>query len=281
MTTSKAKFTDYLLLLPGIGFIVFFIFILVMYTMAQSVGLFTISGDTHFTLAYWEKFMDRRFFDSLFYSLKVGLISSVLALCIAYPLSMMLQITYARNTMFSLIKVPMFIPALVGCFLMLNLIDYNGLVNYVLLHLHIISEPLRMRNDPHAISVVALELWKAMPGQIIILYAALQGIRSDIKEAARNLGCKGFGMFKEIIFPLTIVNALVAAILTFIGAFFDFSVSYTAGPIYPISLSYLMRKTAYDEARWGEAACIGVVMILVAVLIVYAYSKLTQLVRKR
>jgi putative spermidine/putrescine transport system permease protein len=280
MNYSKAKFKDYLLLIPGIGFILAIIIVVILYVLAQSFGLDTINGKSNFTLDNWKTFADKRFFDSLFYSLRVGIISSILSLAFCYPLSMLLQISPARNTMLSLMKVPMFIPMLVGCFLILNLVDYHGLVNFILQWLGITKEPIQMRNDNYAIGVIVLEIWKNVPMQMMIVFSALQGIRVDVKEAARNLGCKGFRMFGEIIFPLTIVNALVAVILTFISAFFDFSVSSTAGPNYPISLAYLLRNTAYTYQQWGRAACIGIVMIAAAIVIIALYSRLAKSVRK-
>ena len=43
-----ATLVDYLLLLPGVGYIIFFIAAAVVVTVLQSVGLFSIIGGSHF-----------------------------------------------------------------------------------------------------------------------------------------------------------------------------------------------------------------------------------------
>jgi len=174
----------------------------------------------------------------------------------------------------SIIKTPMFMPALVGSFLIINIIDYHGIVNVFLMWIGVVSEPLRLRNDDAGIGVIVIQVWKNLPFQLTIMYAALEGIRSDIKDAARNLGASGFGVLRHIIIPLTIPSALVAVIFVFIRAFNDFAITSTAGPLYPNSVSNFMRLQANTYYNWGASACVGCAMVVAAILFVTAYTML-------
>ena len=237
----------YLLLLPGLGYMAAFILLSFVFMVLQSVGMINYTGESMFTTQYWSTFADKMFTDSL-------------------------QKTWGSKLLLSIIKMPLFIPALVGSFLIINLIDYHGLLNQLLMWMGVISEPLRMRNDPYGIGVIAIQVWKNVPYQLILMYSALEAIRKDVKDAARNLGAGPISLFKNIILPLSLPNALVAVILVFVKVFNDFAVSSTAGPTYPYSLANLMYTKAYTFQEWGVSACIGVVMMIVSVLFVTVYT---------
>lgn len=278
---KKKKFEwGYLLLIPGLGYIFLFIAMSFVFMLLQSLGLINYTGEAAFSLEYWKTFATEMFSDSLLFTLKIAITSSLISIIICYPLALMLQRSYGSKLLYSIIKMPLFIPALVGAFLITNLIDYHGLVNQFLMWIGVISEPLKMRNDSQGIGVIAIQVWKNVPYQLILMYSALEAIRKDVKDAARNLGANSLSLFKNIILPLTLPNAMVAVILVFIKIFNDFAVSSTAGPNYPKTLTNLMYIRAYTFQEWGVAGCIGVVMMLVSVLSVALYTYIGKKLEK-
>lgn len=271
MNHKKMTVGSVLMLLPAFAYIFLFVSLTVVLMVMESFGV-SSSGGGSFTLEYWQTVFDRQFLDSLLYSLRVGVGSSILSMCVCLPLAMLIQKAPFRKTFLSIFKLPVFIPALVCSFLIINLIDYHGILNEFLMWIGAIQEPLRMRNDQYGLGVLAIQVWKNAPYQLIIVYSALEAIRVDVKDAARNLGAGSMALFRHIIFPLMIPSILVAVILVFIGTFGDFAITSTAGPPYPMSLSQLMRVKTYQFNEWSSAACIGVMMILVTVLCVSLYT---------
>ena len=274
------RLKTFLFLLPGIGYIVFFLVVILGFMGMQSFGFFNFTGESGFTLKYWESLFSRRLLDSLLFSLKVGTVSSFGSLVITYLLSFAIRGSYFQKTILSIYKIPIFIPALVGSFLLINMFDYSGIVNFVLQALHLVREPVNFRSQDSMTLVYLIQLWKNMPFQLLILYPAIRGIRQDILDAGRNLGAGRLRLFFEIIFPLTLSTCLIAVILVFIGTFGDFAVSSTAGPIYPFSLSRLMHYMAYTQQNWGLSAAIAVFMIVVITALVSAYTYLQQKIVK-
>lgn len=270
---KKKKFEwGYLCLIPGLGYLAVFIVMSFITMVVQSFGFMNYTGESGFSIEFWQTFADQMFADSLLFSVKVAVCSSLLSIVICYPLAMLLQKTGGNKLLISLIKMPLFIPALVGAFLIINLIDYHGLVNQFLMWAGFISEPLRMRNDAWGVGVIVIQIWKNVPYQLIIMYSALESIRKDVKDAARNLGAGPLSLFKNIILPLSFPSAMVAVILVFVKVFNDFAVSSTAGPTYPYSIANLMYSKAYMFQEWNISACIGVVMMVTSVVFVVAYT---------
>ncbi len=262
----------YLLLIPGIGYIVLLITVSVFIMFLQSIGFYNFTGTSGFTLIYWKTLFNEVFWDSLFFSLKMGIGSSMISISICYPLALLLQKSPGKKTLLSLIKIPMFIPGLVGSFLIINMIDYHSVLNAFLLWIGAIKEPLRLRNDAYGIGALMILIWKNVPFQMIIMYSAIDAIRKDVINAAKNLGATPFQVLYDIIIPITLPSALVAIILVFIRSFYNFAIISTAGPLYPASISALMHKNAYMFNRWNTSACIGVIMMLSSILFVSIYT---------
>jgi len=270
---------DILMLFPGVGFILLFIGSSIFLTLAQSFGLFSITGKSVFTLENWKVILQtRESMDSLFFSLKMGLLSSIGTVVIAFPIALFFRKGgTGKGILGSIIKVPLFIPALVAAFLILNLISYHGLVNTALMRLNLIKEPLRMLNDKFGWGVVFIQIWKNLPFVLLIVMAALASIRDDTIDAAKNLGAGYWSILFRIYIPLAMPGILVSMILMFIKAFGDFPICSVAGPIYPSSMAQRMQIMATIYQEWDQAAVLGVIIIVTAFIVIWAYSRFAEL----
>jgi len=270
---------DILMLFPGVGFILLFIGSSIFLTLVQSFGLFSITGKSLFTLENWKAILQsREFIDSLFFSLKMGLLSSIGTVVVAFPIALFFRKGgTGKGILGSIIKVPLFIPALVAAFLILNLISYHGLVNTTLMRLHLVSEPLRMLNDKFGWGVVFIQIWKNLPFVLLIVMASLASIRDDTIDAAKNLGAGYWSILFRMYVPLAMPGILVSMILMFIKAFGDFPICSVAGPIYPASMAQRMQIMATIYQEWDQAAVLGVIIIVTAFMVIWAYSRFAEL----
>ncbi len=278
---NKDKLNTVLCLIPGAGFILFFLASAFILTILQSLGLFTLIGESRFTLAHWKIVFEQEFQDSFLFSLKVGIGSSFGTLLFSYPVALFLRKKgFGKKTLGSLIKIPLFIPALVVAFLIVNLISYHGLVNSILVELGIIDEPLRMLNDQFGWGVLFIQIWKNIPFQLLIISSSLATIRDDLEDAALNLGANKFQVIGRIIIPLSMPGILVAVILVFIMTFGDFAITKVAGPVYPTSMSVRMLTEAMTFQEWNRAAVMGVVIMATALIFVTFYTRIAKVLQE-
>jgi len=281
MKNKEISPMNILMLFPGVGFILLFIGSSIFLTLVQSFGLFSITGKSVFTLENWKAILQaKESMDSLLFSLKMGLLSSVGTVVVAFPIALFFRKGgTGKGIMGSIIKVPLFIPALVAAFLILNLISYHGLVNTVLLRLNLIDESLRMLNDKFGWGVVFIQIWKNLPFVLLIVMASLASIRDDTIDAAKNLGAGYWSILFRIYVPLAMPGILVSMILMFIKAFGDFPIVSVAGPIYPASMAGRMHIMATIYQEWDQAAVLGVIIIVTAFIVIWAYSRLAEFVK--
>lgn len=256
----------WMLMTSGLGTILLLMGSTFYVVVVQSLGWFNLEGDSHFSLEYWRNMLqDEVLRSALFYSVKVSLLGAFGSVIFAYPLALWLRKPMAgKEGIIAVLRAPMFIPGLVAAFLFVNIVAYHGIINELLLVLGIISEPLRMQNDDFGWGVVLLQIWKNLPFALILVGGAVNAIRSDVLDAASNLGASRWRSFTGVIVPLTLPAVQVTLILVFIGALGDFAFFSVAGPRNTYSLARLMQATAMEYGEWNNAAVIAVIIMLTA-----------------
>jgi putative spermidine/putrescine transport system permease protein len=273
--------TVVLLLLPGAGFIAIFLGASLGMSVLQSVGFYNLTGPSEFSLRYWGELFTSQVWDSFVYSTWIGVASAFGTLLISYPLALFLRRQTPWNKfMNTLLRIPLFMPALVAAFILVNIMDYNGLINGMLVRMGIIEKPIRMLRNEWGLVVIVIQIWKNIPFQLLIIASVLQTIRSDLEEAAYNLGAGRLAVFRHILLPLSMPGIMVAVVLVFIGAFGDFAINTIAGPTYPNPLAVLMVTRASLMQEWNVAACIGVLIVLVSVVFVVIYARLARAIEE-
>jgi len=277
--TQPGRMMLMLLILPGAGFIFLFLSAAIAMTFLQSIGLYALVGESHLTADYWLALLDKGFLDSFLFSLKVGVGSAFGTLLFAYPLALFLRRKrFGSRTIGSIIKIPLFVPALVAAFLILNVLAFNGILNSALMGLGLIDRPLRMLNDTFGWNVLMIQVWKNLPFQLLIIASVLESIQTDIEDAARNLGASPWRVILHIVLPLSAPGILIAVVLVFILTFGDYAITRVAGPVYPSSLSVLMYTDAFTLQQWGIAACIGMVIIVASLGFVAIYARAARVI---
>lgn len=269
----------FLLLLPGLGLIVIFIGTVISMAVAQSVGFFNFSGQSGFSLEFWQKQLASPILrTSVLYSLKVAVISALLSVALAYPLALWLRKPFAGSGLISgLLKAPMMVPGLVAAFLLVNVIAFHGFINEALIGLGVISRPLRMQNDRYGIAVIFLQVWKQLPFALLLLTAAVQSIHDDLLNAARDLGAGALARFRKIVLPLTLKSMQAALIIIFIAAAGDYSFQVVAGPTNSSSLAQHMYTVQREFGQWNEAAVVAIVLMGLALAGSLALAAFSQI----
>ncbi|AYA08591.1 ABC transporter permease [Rahnella aquatilis] len=264
----RNELTAWLLMISGLGTIVLLMGSTFYVVLVQSIGYFNLSGDSQFSLEYWQNVLqDPVLHSALIYSVKVSILGAFGAVLLSYPLALWLrQPLVAKEGIVAVLRAPMFIPGLVAAFLFINIIAYHGVINELLLALGVIDQPLRMQNDDFGWGVVILQIWKNLPFALILVGGSVNAIRIDVLDAASNLGASRWRCFRDVIFPLTLPAVQVSLILIFIGALGDFAFFSVAGPRNTYSLARLMQATAMEYGEWNNSAVIAVIIMLTAAL---------------
>ncbi|MGL5137584.1 MAG: ABC transporter permease [Beijerinckiaceae bacterium] len=273
---KQGRLPLFLLLLPGVGFLLLFFGLPLVLVVLSSLGLgFHGSGAGGLTLSnYTEIFEQRVHRDGLRFSIYLAVTSTFLSLAISFPLAVAMQRGFPGKKLFSaLYKIPLVVPTVVAAFLVLVFLDRGGMISRMLLPFGIALP--RLVRDPWAVGVLVAMTWKAVPFMTLIISGAVASIPDDLRHAARSLGASPSSVFWRIEAPLALPGVTAATLLTFIGALGAFAIPNLLGPIYPQPLSIQMYLNAFEQNKWGLTAAMGTILSLVACAVLVAYYRLT------
>ncbi|MBB3302197.1 putative spermidine/putrescine transport system permease protein [Rhizobium sp. BK077] len=280
---ARASMHAYLLLIPGLGLIVAFTGVVIGMAISQSFGYLNFSGEGRFSTQFWQATTaDPQLWKAFRYSARIALISTILAVALAYPLALWLRKPFPGSSLISaVLKAPLLVHGLVVAFLFINFISFQGFFNLALVKLGIVARPLRLQNDPYGIGVVVLQVWKQMPFALLILTGAVQAIGDDILNAARDLGAGSWSRFRKVIVPLTLRSLQAALILIFIGAAGDFSFQVVAGPTNVNSMAqFMFQVQEAGNEGWNTAAVVAVLLMSLSLFGCVILAGVTQLVAR-
>src|ERR671911_2297477 len=199
----------YLLLLPGLGWLLVFFAIPLVIMLLESLKTGTI--DTGFQLTwefsnYTDALSDykKQFVRSFEYA---GL-ATLLALLIGYPLAYVIAFRGGRyrNALLLLVIVPFFVTYLIRTLSWETILSDSGLVVSTLQTVGIVSDSGRLLDT--TVSVVAGITYNYLPFMVLPLYASLERIDSRMLEAGYDLYGRRRDVFLRVTLPLSLPGGL-------------------------------------------------------------------------
>ena len=147
--------------------------------------------EMQFTLENISRVFDPLYLGTLWETVKIAVITTVICLLIGYPFAYTITIVDRkyRSILLLLATIPFWINFLVRSYAWIVILRSQGLVNTLLLKLGIISEPLNLLyNTP---SVILGMVYSLLPFMILPVYAAIEQLDKRKLEAAYDLEHKG------------------------------------------------------------------------------------------
>lgn len=224
----------------------------------------------------WKNFATL-FNSSVFYSILlrnigyvIGVVSLQLLVALGIALILDNELPYRRIWM-ALLIAPFAISPVVGVVIWKNLLDPSyGLVNYAISSLGLPAVAWMSTPLTSMIAVVIVAVWRGFPFIAIILFAALRGIPTEVKEAARIDGATSFQIFWHVKLPFIMPALSIMALFETIFAVREFDTIQTmtgGGPGTSTSLlSHYLYRTAFGTFRFGMGAAVGWVMLALTML---------------
>jgi multiple sugar transport system permease protein len=208
-------------------------------------------------------------------------------LLVALAIELMLALAFAlalnrpfagRGLVMGALVLPWALPSVVSSLLWLRIFNPdNGLLNVVLLRLHILSEPkVWFSSQGWAIVFIALvHAWGVVPLVTLILLAGLQGIPEQLYAAAAVDGASGWQQFRYITAPLlrpAIAVGLTTGTVIAI-AIFDEIFVLTGYQLNTFSLMMQAYQITFTNLQFGKGAAFAYLITLLSGLFAIAYVR--------
>lgn len=211
-------------------------------------------------------------YNTLFFTLVSVPLEFVLGLILALMLN---QDIKGKNAIITVLSLPMMIAPVVAALTWKWVYAYDyGVLNFLLNRLFGMEPILWMSDKNIAMySVIIADVWITTPFMMLILYAGLQMIPTELYEAAKVDGASSWQMFRYVTLPSMKNVLLVALMIRTIDAFTKlFDVVYVitgGGPAYATEvLPTYAYKVGLKFFRLGSGAAISMITLLVAAILI-------------
>jgi len=198
--------------------------------------------------------------------------TTLLCLLAGYPFAYILaRLPKARRPMLLLLVIiPFWTNSLIRTYALVFILKTEGLLNDVLLGLHLLSEPLSLLYTETAVFVGLT--YTLLPFMILPLYASIEKLDERLLEAARDLGASRPRVFWRITVPLTAPGIAAGCMLVFLPSFCLFYIPDILGGAKTLLVGNFIKNQFLSARDWplGSAAS----MLLTAVMALLAVVRL-------
>ena len=222
---------------------------------------------------------DPKWWNAVWNTLRFGVVSVSLETIFGMLIALMLNVNFrGRGIVRAAILIPWAIPTIVSAKMwawMLN--DQFGIINDMLMRLHLISDKIAWTVNPHTVmtSIVVVDVWKTTPFMTLLILAGLQMIPRDIYEAAKIDGVHPLKVFWRITLPLVRPALMVAVIFRILDALRIFDLVYVLTPnmSQTQTMSVLAQQNlfAFNNFGYGSAESTLLFLIIAALTILYIW----------
>jgi iron(III) transport system permease protein len=196
-------------------------------------------------------------------SLAVATASAFFAAVIAVPLAYLTVRFRFRGALAiqTLGVLPLVMPPFVGAVALQLIFGRSGTVNLLLDRWFGFTVPVMEGLG----GVVFVESIHYFPFVLLNLTVALRNIDGAMEEAAQNLGCRGFRLFRRVVFPLALPGFVAGTSLVFVKVFDDLGTPLVMGQTNLLAPQAYLRITRVGlEDPLGYVT--GVILVVFSVL---------------
>jgi len=217
-------------------------------------------------LAHYTRFFEVDLYLRVFWNtLRISLVTSAFAIVLGYPVAIvMARSGPVVSRLIALIVIAPLIVSVVVRSYGWQLILANtpaGLLNWILMSVGLISEPLALLYSETAVVIGSLHVF--FPMMVLPLASALGKIDPNLEDCARTLGAPWWKVFLRVTLPLSVPGLVAGFTLVFSLTAGSFVTPVILGGTTATMLGNLIEQQIFVVYDWPFGAAIAVVLVLV------------------
>ena len=286
MLQKKDNIMGFCFLIPALillSILIIYPLINALYLSFHSQLIYELKGHFIGLANYIEIFQSKEFWNALSLSIIWTVANVIAQVLLGVSAALLLHEDFKGRTLArALVILPFFMPTISESLMWKWLLNENyGIVNYILMQLNIISEPISWLGSARfaLFSLICIGIWRFTPFVIITILARLQIIPLELFEAAEIDGASKWSQFRYITLPEIKSVLLVVILLRGIFMFKKvdmFLILTGGGPgTSTQTLPVLIFKSAFKAMRLGKGAAYAIVTLLIVTIFIILYMRIT------
>ena len=267
--------TPYLLLLPGL------IYLVVFFLVPALNQLYVSLQEGNFEVGYtfnwnWSTYTDaiETYDEQFLRSLRYAGAATLLTFVISFPLAYFIAFKAGRwkNFMLLLIILPFFTSYLMRTVAWQTILSDNSFVAERLRDVGLLGEDGRLLASTKA--VVAGITYNFLPFMALPLYVALEKIDRRLIEAATDLYASRVQAFWRVTMPLALPGIFAGTLLTFIPAVGDYINAQILGTSRQYMIGNVIQSKFLVVSDYPAAAALSFLLMAVLLIFVFLYARI-------
>ncbi|MEP1353994.1 MAG: ABC transporter permease subunit [Tateyamaria sp.] len=216
---------------------------------------------------YWKAYLS---------SLQIAFISTLLTLCVGYPMAyaMARAPEQWRPTLLMLVILPFWTSFLIRVYAWVGILSGEGFLNQFLLWIGVISTPLTILNTNTAVYIGIVYTY--LPFMILPIYSALDRLDGSLIEAAEDLGCSRIKAFWLVTIPLSKNGIIAGCFLVFIPALGEFVIPSLLGGSGTLMIGKVLFEEFFSNRDWPVASAVAVILLLILIVPIVLFQRNEQ-----
>lgn len=209
-------------------------------------------------------------------SARIAALATLIAVIIAYPAAYAISLAPKdrQNTYLFLVMLPFWSNYLIRTYAWIVLLNREGLINKALGGAGIIAEPLPILYNEFA--VVTGLVYNYLPFVILAIYASLQRLNPELREASTDLGAPAWMTFLRVTLPLTLPGVAAGAVFVFVLSIGNFITPDLLGGGRIQMVGNLIYDQFLSARDWPFGAALSLILIFIMMLLLFTQAVLVN-----
>jgi len=212
--------------------------------------------------------------DSLVWSIEVAIIIATFSIVIALPAAYYLVRGKGPKAFIDLSLLFPFFGGIFYAYALLYAFAPQGIINWILINLHLVQEPLRLLKSNESVIIVSAIINTSIA--IMLLRSGLIEVDPVYEEAAMCMGASRLKTFFKI--DLLMVKTAIAGawLLIFGGEIASYNIPYIVAGPHNRWISSKLYLQLIQYTNFPLSAAIAVVLTVFSGIVLYAYMKIVE-----
>ncbi|HAE02213.1 MAG TPA: ABC transporter permease [Rhodospirillaceae bacterium] len=265
----------WILLSPALTAVALLLFVPLLFIVVYSFWLRTATGadQVGFFLDNWREALSDAFYrDILLYTLKIGVITTVVCALMGYPAAYFIARSKGNKAiLLLLLMLPFWISYIIRTMSWINILGVSGALNSTLLAIGLIDEPIQMLYN-QATVVLGL-VYFLLPFMVLNVYVSLEGIDASLEDAACSLGATRWNSFVEVTLPLSLPGLAAGGLLCFVLGCGTYITPLVLGGPTDAMFANLVYEAIITQLDWPLGSALSLMLLAVLGALVLIYNK--------
>ena len=220
-----------------------------------------------FTWGNYPRVFDPLYLKVLLTSVRIALVATSIALLLGYPAAYFIANASPRwrVPLLFLVILPFWTSFLIRTYAWMVLLAPVGLINKALTGIGLIDDPFPLLYNELAI-VIGL-VYAYIPLMVLPLFASLERLGGELREASADLFSSPFETFRTITLPLTLPGIVAGCIFVFVPSLGNFIIPDLLGGGRKVMIGNLIQQQFLQARDWPFGAVLAIAVVVLMLLL--------------